>query len=317
LIHYRPFRNGDPPAIAAVWRTQPPLRARVQHLSTTAFERLVLGKPYFDRKGLIVAVEDDQLIGFVHAGFGPSEDGSCLRTDLGVTCLAMVTPHERQAEVAAELVRQSEEYLRRSGAGVLYAGGFEPVSPFYVGLYGGSRLPGVLASDQAALDLYGSAGYREEKRHIILQRKLTGFRPVMDRRQMQLRRQCRIVKTLDPRPSSWWEGCLTTHMDCIRYGLKPSRDDPPCGKAVFWDMEPLATGWGVHARGLVELEIEEPSRRQGMATFLLGEAMREMRAHGVAFVETQARQTDTAALRLFDKLGFEEVEQGIVLRKAE
>ena len=105
---------------------------------------------------------------------------------------------------------------------------------------------------------------------------------------------------------------MTTHMDRVHYCLKPDADGSPRGEAVFWDMEPLAAGWGVHARGLIALEIGEPHRRQGLATFLLGEAMREMRNHGIAFVEAQAKQTNNAAIELLGKLGFKEVEQGIV-----
>jgi ribosomal protein S18 acetylase RimI-like enzyme len=104
-------------------------------------------------------------------------------------------------------------------------------------------------------------------------------------------------------------------MDRVHYQLKPNANDSPCGEALFWDMEPLAASWGVHARGLIDVEIDEPQRRQGLATFLLGEAMREMRNHGVAFVEAQVEHANAAALDLLAKLGFQEVEHGIVFRK--
>jgi hypothetical protein len=63
VIRYRPFRNTDPPHLAEVWRAQPPLRALMQPMSVAILDRLILSKPYFDRQGLIVAVEDEQPIG--------------------------------------------------------------------------------------------------------------------------------------------------------------------------------------------------------------------------------------------------------------
>jgi ribosomal protein S18 acetylase RimI-like enzyme len=80
-------------------------------------------------------------------------------------------------------------------------------------------------------------------------------------------------------------------------------------------MEPLARSWGVRAAGLVQVNIDPTMRRQGLATQLLGETMRQLRSQGVSLAEVQAMQRNTAALGLYTKLGFREVEQGIVFRK--
>ena len=55
MIEFRPFRNNDSPGIAALWSEQPPLRGRLQNLTTTLLEQHVLSKPYFDPRQLIVA----------------------------------------------------------------------------------------------------------------------------------------------------------------------------------------------------------------------------------------------------------------------
>ena len=49
--------------------------------------------------------------------------------------------------LADELLARSEVYLRERGAKVIYAGGIRPLNGFYLGLYGGSELPGVLVTD--------------------------------------------------------------------------------------------------------------------------------------------------------------------------
>ena len=87
MIHYRPFSNTDPPLLAELWRSCAN-RPLVQPLTAAMLEELVLNKPYFDREGLWLAVEDDKPQGFVHAGFGPSEDESTLSTDFSQKLLA-------------------------------------------------------------------------------------------------------------------------------------------------------------------------------------------------------------------------------------
>ena len=159
-IGYRPFRNADPSALAEIWRSQPPERGLVQPMSADLFEHMVLSKPYFENQGLIVAVEGQRPVGFVHAAFGPSDDGQRLSTQLGVTCLVMVRLDYQRKGIGAELLARGEAYLRGRGAHVLYAGSIQPLNGFYLGLYGGSELPGVLDSAPRAQYLFKSQGYR-------------------------------------------------------------------------------------------------------------------------------------------------------------
>lgn len=315
MIRYRSFLNSDPPAIAEVWRSQPPVRGLVQPMSASMLEGLVFWKPFFDRQGLIVACEDNRVVGYVHAGFGPSDDQASLSTDLGVTCILMTHPQAERESLARELLSRSEAYLRGRGARVLYGGGIRPLDPYYLGLYGGSELPGILASDTLGQELFRGAGYREIDRCIILQRQLAGFRPLVDRRQMQVRRRYNVEAVFDPPAGSWWEACTSGQTERTRFELVSRSGGPARGHATFWNMEPLASSWGVHATGLSELEIDEAVRRQGLATFLVGEALRQIHSHGATVVEVQAMQHNTAALGLYAKLGFQEADQGVVFRK--
>src|SRR6476469_711267 len=70
LIRYRPFENRDPPGLAEIWRTQRPIRGRMQAVTPQVLEKHVFAKPWFDRHGLIVACDGPRLVGFAHAGFG-------------------------------------------------------------------------------------------------------------------------------------------------------------------------------------------------------------------------------------------------------
>ena len=81
------------------------------------------------------------------------------------------------------------------------------------------------------------------------------------------------------------------------------------------DVEPLASQWGARARGLSYLKIDPQQRRQGMATFLFCEAMKEMKAQSIAFVEAQAALSDEPAMGVLRKVGFRELESAVVFCK--
>ena len=71
----------------------------------------------------------------------------------------------------------------------------------------------------------------------------------------------------------------------------------------------------MHAVGLIDLEVCDAERRQGLATFLLSEAFRHFQTQGMTLVEAQTMQHNTAALGLYQKLGFEAIDHGAVFRK--
>ncbi|MCE9605430.1 MAG: GNAT family N-acetyltransferase [Planctomycetia bacterium] len=317
-IRYRTFRNSDPPHLVDIWRSQPPERALVQPMSVALFDQLVLAKQYFDPAGLTIAWDGDLPVGFSHAAFGPTADGSGVDTQLGVTHLVMTRPHYQRRGIGSELLTHSEEYLRRNGAELLYAGGIGPLNGFYLGMYGGSELGGVLDSSHAAQCLFRSAGYREIDRTLVLHRETGSFRPPVDRRLMQLRRNASIRTINDPAPASWWQAGAQGDFAQLRFELDLKQ---PALQAVatvtFWMMETISAAWGVHAAGLIELQTKPEFQRQGMAMFLLGEAFQQLRNYGVSLVETQTMVHNAPALGLYKKLGFNEVDQGAVFRKAE
>jgi RimJ/RimL family protein N-acetyltransferase len=313
VIRYRPFRNTDLPLLAELWRLSATGRGFMQPMSTALLEQMVVCKPFFDRQGLIVAADENELVGFVHAGFGPAADENRLSNEVGVTCMLLTRPHESQATIANDLLAQSEDYLRRSGAKTLYGGGTGQLDPFYLGLYGGSEMPGVLASDSGTQQVYRSHGYQEIDRIRVFQLQLSSFRPLVDRRQLQIRRTTRLEVAVDPPSHTWWEACTIGGFERLRFNL--SSPEGPLGTVTLWRMDPLAATWGVSAYGMIELMIDPTRQREGLATFLLGEAFRQLQSQGVTVVEAQAAHQNVPGLALYQKLGFREVDQGAILRK--
>jgi GNAT superfamily N-acetyltransferase len=315
VFQFRPFRNTDPPRIAEIWRDQPSQRGLAQPVTAGILEQLVLSKPYFDPEGLIILLSDDTPIGFVHAGFGANDEQSGLTTDVGTTYQLMLRADRRNDALADELLARSEEYLRKRGAKVIYAGGIRPLNAFYLGLYGGSELPGILANDHVFNEACRRRGYREIDRVVVLLLELAGFRPPVTRSQRQLRREVACQELQMPPVRTWWEACTTGAFERIRFTLTRPGGSEPLADVWFWDVEPLSTSWGAPAAGMFDLSVPNDQRRKGLATFLLGEAFERLRNRGVLLVEAQTMQENTPAVALYERLGFKKVDEGIVYRK--
>lgn len=315
VIHYRPFRNSDPPRLAEIWCEQPPQRGVMQPVTASLLEQFVFSKPYFDPRGLIVAVADKEPVGFIHAGFGPNESQSAIDTTSGTTYQLMLRAAYREPAIAEELLARAESYLRDCGAQVLYAGGIRPLNGFYLGLYGGSELPGVLATEPTLHTAAARRSYREIDRVIVLQLDLSGYRLPITRELRRMRREATFSENHAPRDASWWEACTEGVFDRIQFSLSRVGDNEPVAQVWFWDIEPLSMAWGVPTAGLVDLHVSASCRRQGLASFLLGEAFERLRDRGVLRVETQTMRHNAPALALYQKLGFLPVDEGIVYRK--
>jgi GNAT superfamily N-acetyltransferase len=315
LIRYRAFENRDPPALAEIWRTQRPIRGRLQAVTPQLIEEHVLAKPWFDRQGLIVACQGARPVGFVHAGFGPDATHRDLDYSQGTTCLLMVAPHDNRPMIAAELLDASEDYLRRRGARQLHAGSFEPLNPFYLGMYGGSDVVGVLASNTGWLSLLTNCGYQPDMRRVLAGRTLAGFRPPVDRKQMQVRRKFKVAGPRSVLPDSWWDACVWALHEWTRFSLVLPGGGEPLVSATFWDVEPLGHNWGVQTVGLVRLDDTEEARQEGLTTYLLADALRQYQAAGYGRFEAQAAEADESLRAVFTELGLGEYDQGALWTK--
>lgn len=320
MITYRSFLNTDIPLITEIWRTHQPLRGLVHALSASSLEQHILSKPYFERNGLILAIDNGHPLGFVHVGFGASESLDDINQEIAVISMLMVSkshvthPGARD-NVAYELLVRAEEFAASRSARRILGGGSFPNNPFYLGLYGGSRLPGILYSDKFTRSVFETHGYQSCNRVGIWQLELGSFRPIVNREQMQIRRKYNVHAELDPPPRSWWEACTLGHAERTKFELIERATERKVGEVNFWDMQPLAKDWGVKAAGMFDLKIKHDNRRGGLATFLIGEGLRQLRDLGATIAEVQTCLDDDAAIGLFEKTGFQQIDQGVLFEK--
>ncbi|MDX1964462.1 MAG: GNAT family N-acetyltransferase [Pirellulales bacterium] len=314
-MEFRSYRNPDPPLIAQLWRecTQQP--GLLQPMTTGLLETYVINKTYFDPQGLILAEDEQGLVGLAHAGFGPTSDESSLDTDLGATCLLLVHPRQDWQTVAGELLTRSESYLRKKGAQVLYGGSLAPLNPFYLGLYGGSELPGILDAHVVCQDFYRAHHYRAVDHVRIYRKALAGARPLMDRKLMQVRRRTQVAIVEEPPLRSWWEANTQGEFERRQFQLLDNQMGNTLAIATLRNLDPPSAGIATGGSGLVEFWVDETQHRQGLGSYLLNEIFKYLQDSGFGYLEAQTMERNTVGISFYEKNGFELTAEGSVFRK--
>lgn len=317
---YRPFRNDDPPALVEVWNEALAGRGSYPLRLAGLVDRWILSKPYFDRDGLIVAVDPatNTIAGFALAGFGPNEERTALDPNAGgVICCVVVRPAYQMRGLGRELVARAETYLRDRGAPVIVFGAQRPFNPFLFGLYGGANSPGVLDSDTAAEGFLKKVGYEKAESHAVFQRRLDQPIQIADARFAGLRRRYEIQLIRPTVSGSWWEECLWGLLEPTEFRVVDKMTGQPAGRAVHWDLEGFSWKWNRPAAGLFDVEIRAHLRKQGLAKFLLASILKLLQDQFFAVAELQVWADDPAGVGICKSLGFEQVDIGYRYRARE
>jgi ribosomal protein S18 acetylase RimI-like enzyme len=315
VVHFRSFRNYDPPGLAVIWNEAFIGRGGVKLRHSSPLENYLFAKPYFDPEGLIVAVDNDQLIGFAHAGLGSNDEQAGVSTESGVICALGVRPSHARQGIGTELLRRCESYLTGKGAHTLFAGPMAPHNPFYLGLYGGSELPGFLASDPTTEPFLRRHGYDVHDTCLVFQRSLTQPANITDLRFPHLRQHydVRIV----PRSgiASWWQECTLGPIELVEFHLLDKASNQMVGKTAVWEMDLFSWRWNQPAVGIMEIEVVPEFRRRGMAKFLLSQMLRYLQEQYFGLTEVQTMQHNQPAINLYQSLGFQQVDTGRIYKK--
>src|SRR5690606_16421541 len=111
---------------------------------------------------------------------------------------------------------------------------------------------------------------------LVVQRDLVRFRAPVNRDLRRIRRQATFETIYAPPAANWWEASVYGHLERIEFQLQQPRTKQVIASCSFWDIEPLASTWGLRAAGMNSLRVEPGERRQGYATYLLSEAFKEL-----------------------------------------
>jgi len=314
VTEYRQFKNTDPPQVLRLWNECQLGRGAATGLHCDEFDELIFSQIYFDPAGLILACQEGKVVGFVHAGFGASEDRSWLSTKDGVICAVMVHPSARQQGIGRELVRRAEQHLRERGSKKIYAGSADPRDPFYCGIYGGSQSAGFLRSDPAAAPFFAKLGYAPCEEHIVFQRSLgAGAADPVGVRLVNVRRTTRLT-ALNQEPKSWWWQTRYGRLDAMHLALVPRAGGTPLARISVVGLDRYVNTWQTRGIGLLGLYVSEANRKKGYGQALLVEVCRRVRDDMVQLAEAHAPKSDAAAIAVLESAGFQPIDSGQVYR---
>jgi ribosomal protein S18 acetylase RimI-like enzyme len=314
VIHYRPFRNTDPPLVVEVWNASLTGQRTVPLANTTILEYFTLAKPFFDPAGMIFALEDDKPVGVVHAGFAANAAGTALDLSVGVICLLAVIPSHRDQGIGSELLRRIEEYLKSKGAKEILVGPYAPDNPFLFGLYGGCNSPGVLAREPLAGPFLEKRGYQAARSCGLFQRELDRLYLPNDPRTQTIRQSFDIV-AMPYGHAGWWRECVLGPIEAVVYQLQEKPGQHAIGQAILWDMDPFSQMWGETCVGLIDIEVVPGFRRQGLGRYLLSQVLRHLRQQTFHLFEARADLGNEPLLNLLRSMGFQQVETGRCYRR--
>ncbi|QDU59530.1 putative acetyltransferase [Planctomycetes bacterium Pan216] len=314
MVSYRTFRNSDPPRILELWQQCATSRGFGLLERCDKLEQLVFSKPYFDREGVILAFEDDRLIGYCHAGFGGSQEGHQLDKRHGAICMLMVLPEFRRRGIGTELLQRGQRYLAERGANVIFCGAVYPVNPFYLGLYGGSEMPGILESSAEMIAFVEARGYRATDTCLVHQMDLDPPPTLNDPRLPLKRREVEFMVEPWPLSPNWWHACVYGAVDSLRYEVTRRESNEVIGHAWVWEMDAFHKRFGTIIVGVSELKMEEAYRNQGFGRLLLATIQKHLKEQKIGRLEIQTMQDNEIALRLFTSLGFKQVDTGRAYR---
>ncbi len=316
MIHFRTFRNTDPPALVRIWNEAAGGRGVAPLRSASLLEYFLLAKPYFDPAGLLVAEDDGVLAGWALAGFGPAAGEGALDTSSGVVCLLAVLPGHRGRGVGTGLLRHCEAYLRGRGAREVFAGPQEPLNPFGFGIYGGSGSPGFLDSDRSLGPFLQRLGYRPARTVLVLQRHLDRPFTVIDGRFPSLRKRFEVRQVLKRGAATWFQEGVRGPLEVEEFVVEEKGTGRAAGRVLVWEMEPFVGPWNEHPVGVLHVEVDEAQRREGLARLLLANVLRFYHDQYFTLAEAHAPQGDAAAAGLLRGLGFQQVDAGHLYRCA-
>jgi ribosomal-protein-alanine N-acetyltransferase len=79
-------------------------------------------------------------------------------------------------------------------------------------------------------------------------------------------------------------------------------------------MAPLQRTWNSEAVGIIDVQVELPYRAKGLGTYLMAQVLKHYRDNGLTLAEIQTMARNQAACRLYKRLGFQEVDRGVIYR---
>jgi len=254
-----------------------------------------------DTRSVMLAIEKDTPVGYIHAAFCPSDDGHSFDYSVGQICFLCVDPsHSDASGVAAALIHAGENYLTGLGARKIFGGSPSPSVPFYTGFYSGGEAVGLLQSDQTVVNAFHAANYQIHQKTVWFHYNLRSNFPSITAEMIGYDAEFDVRINEISKAKTWWEGCLLANgmwIDAVAYSTTFAR---PVARLRTRITYPDADGFlamygGTWLASLMELRVHPDFTDKGIQQHLLGKLIRHLTAYN-HIVQIEAHVADDSPL---------------------
>lgn len=308
----RSFLNTDTPHLSKLWLEHHSVYSK-STCSVSVWDQCVLSKPYFDRDGLLVAVDAVGLpVGFVHFGFSGNPQGTRLSDTAAILHKICVSPGKDEDAIAEALMHQALKTLKTQGASNCTALGNTERNAFYLGVGEGDHLMGVVARDVRTQRWLTQSNFVSVHPTECWELDLSSFRPPMDRMQISIRRTCTVGRLLDEDSNQWWLSSVLGHCEQIRFNLVLRSPPKVENEIMFWFPDPTICGVDPSVVRLWLPSAPEAEEARERFIYLMAESLRQLQQERKQKVRTYASADQQTTVTLLQRIGFRSVEHGMI-----
>jgi GNAT superfamily N-acetyltransferase len=280
--------------ITTLYNDETDFEPHIAPLTPERFIELVESKSYFDPEGLSIAVEEDRVVGWVHACVAPGSEGHHKPENKVPRIRMLIFPRDR-LKVGRALVAEATAWLKKSGQKRLLAIHAQQGYPFYRGIWMGGEpmCPMTLPHVHLVLEV---GGYKNTQESIFMAIE-------MDSPPKEIKPSIAVEYTHsaaemahEPMRESW-------------IGFEPMRtrafaDGTEVGSIAWVILTHVADRLGAPCMNVWGLGIREQYRRKGIATALILQAMIRSYEMGARFASVGTQLWNAPAHATYAKIGF-------------
>jgi len=280
-------------AMVARFNAETASHPHVAPLTPERFVELVERKSYFDPTGLLVALDGGDVLGWVHACWAPATEAWHAADQRGALLRMLLYPRAR-LDVGRALVAEVTVWLEGTGGFELLALHAQGGYPFYRGLWYGSEPMGPVTMPHVQLALE-VGGYTNTQESVFMTAELPASPQVVAAPGLEL----------TTAPAELVHGGMRESW----VGFTPMQTQARRGEAVAgsigWTVLPhVAEKLGAPCLSIWSLGVMEEHRRQGIASALVAQVMRESYAQGARFGSVATQLWNAPAQATYAKFGF-------------
>ncbi|MFB3883171.1 MAG: GNAT family N-acetyltransferase [Armatimonadota bacterium] len=263
-------------------------------LTTELFLALVEAKSYFDPSGLLVAQEQGEVVGWVHACVAPATEPWHDPQKRAASIRLLIYPRDR-LRVGAALVAEATDWLGKSGQQELEAGSCRSGYPFYRGLWMGGEpmTPATMPHVHLAFEV---GGYKLNAESVFMVGRLASAPPARVPPGLELVEAPAAMAHTGMRES--WTGFAPMRVRALVGGSEVG--------SLGWVVLPqVAARLGSPCVNIWSLGVGAEHRRKGIASALVAHALARGYASGARFASVGTQLWNAPAQATYAKFGFQ------------